>query len=264
MSTPKFGGLKIQKKAPQGQSTGISSSSTARQEQKRSIFGYDALEDDNDEEIDTSDVKPPEPDRRLKLPSRNKTTEYTPRNRVNTDIVVQSMRNAQVAETYGTEDTSIYAYDEIYDTMKAAEKSVRAELTGDGEKNKERQSKYIENLQESLKVRTQDRMMARDRLNKREREEEGDEFAGAQVFESAAYKKQKAEIERMKKEEEEREEKEKKDKRRGLSTIYHKVLSQSEGAHEVQVRAAAAAAAVQASRQSAPVKKAREEEDKKT
>ncbi|KAK9493538.1 coiled-coil domain-containing protein 55-domain containing protein [Lipomyces doorenjongii] len=261
MSTPKFGGLKIQKKTHQVQSTSISSN--ARQEQKRSIFGYDPLEDDDDEGIDSSDVKPPEPDRRLKLPSRNSTTEYA-RNRVNTDIVAQSMRNTQVAETYGTEDASIYAYDEIYDNMKAAEKSVRAELTGDGEKNKERQSKYIENLQESLKVRTQDRMMARDRLNKREREEEGDEFAGAQVFESAAYKKQKAEIERMKKEEEEKEEKEKKDKRRGLSTIYHKVLSQSEGAHEVQVRAAAAAAAVQASLKSAPVKETRKQEDKRT
>ncbi|KAK9317942.1 coiled-coil domain-containing protein 55-domain containing protein [Lipomyces starkeyi] len=261
MSTQKFGGLKIQKKTPQGKSTGISS--TARQEQKRSIFGYDPLEDDGDEEVDSGDVKPPEPDRRLKLPSRNKTAEYT-RNRVNTDIVAQSMRNAQVAETHGAEDASIYAYDEIYDTMKAAEKSVRAELTGDGEKNKERQSKYIENLQESLKVRTQDRMMARDRLNKREREEEGDEFAGTQVFESAAYKKQKAEIERMKKEEEETEEKEKKNKRSGLSTIYHKVLSQSEGAHEVQVRAAAAAAAVQAARKSAPVKEARKEDDRKT
>ncbi|KAK9377787.1 coiled-coil domain-containing protein 55-domain containing protein [Lipomyces chichibuensis] len=261
MSTPKFGGLKIQKKTPQGQSTGISS--TASQEQKRSIFGYDPLEDDDDEDVDSGDVKPLEPNRRLKLPSRNKTTEYT-RNRVNTDIVAQSMRNAQVAETYGAEDASIYAYDEIYDTMKAAEKSVRAELTGDGEKNRNRQSKYYDNLQESLKVRTQDRMMAKDRLNKREREEEGDEFAGTQVFESAAYKKQKAEIERMKKEEEEREEKEKKNKRRGLSTIYHKVLSQSEGAHEVQVRAAAAAAAVQAASKSAPVNAGRKEDDKKT
>ncbi|KAK9432718.1 hypothetical protein V1505DRAFT_221896 [Lipomyces doorenjongii] len=55
-----------------------------------------------------------------------------------------------------------------------------------------------------------------------------------------------------------------KDKRRGLSTIYRKVLSQSEGAHEVQVRAAAAAAAVQASRQSAPVQETRKEDDKGT
>ncbi|KAK9370147.1 coiled-coil domain-containing protein 55-domain containing protein [Lipomyces kononenkoae] len=258
MSTPKFGGLKILKKKSSGQPT--TTTGGKRSEEKRSIFGYDPLEDDDDE-VDSSDIKQPEPDRRLKLPSRNYVGENA-RNRINTDIVAQSMRNAQVAEKYETEDASIYAYDEVYDTMKAAEKSVRAELTGDGEQNRERQSKYMESLQESLKVRTQDRMMARDRLNKREREDEGDEFAEAPVFESAAYKKQKAEIEQMKKEEEAKEEKEKRDKRKGLSTIYHKVLSQSESAHEIQVKAAAAAAAVQAARHITPGNDAKSAGDK--
>ncbi|KAK9240135.1 coiled-coil domain-containing protein 55-domain containing protein [Lipomyces kononenkoae] len=259
MSTPKFGGLKILKKTSSGRPT--ATTETKQSEQKQSIFGYDPLEDVDDEDVDSGNIKPPEPVRRLKLPSRNQGGENA-RNRINTDIVAQSMRNAQVAETYEADDASIYAYDEVYDTMKAAERSVRAELTGDGEKNKERQSKYMESLQDSLKVRTQDRMMARDRLNKREREEEGDAFAEAPVFESAAYKKQKAEIEQMKKEEEAMEEMEKKDKRRGLSTIYHKVLSQTESAHEIQVRAAAAAAAVQAARQKNPGKDAKGADDK--
>ncbi|KAK9247620.1 coiled-coil domain-containing protein 55-domain containing protein [Lipomyces tetrasporus] len=259
MSTPTFGGLRIQKKTTERKST--ATSSTAKPEPKRSIFGYDPLEDDDEDNDDNNDFRPSEPDRRLKLPSRNQTSESV-RNRTNADIVAQSMRNAQEATTYGAEDASIYAYDDVYDTMKAAEKSARAELTGDGEENKERRSKYIESLQESLKVRTQDRLMARDRLNKREREEEGDDFAGTQVFESAAYKKQKAEIEELKKKEEERDEMEKKDKRKGLSTIYHKVLSQTESAHEVQIRAAAAAAAVRASRKGTPDRVTKDEDVK--
>ncbi|KAK9469666.1 coiled-coil domain-containing protein 55-domain containing protein [Lipomyces arxii] len=232
-NAPKFGGLKIQKKHDLSEKE-----RKPTQDRKRSIF-YDPLEDDD--ENATDQITSLAGEQRLKLPNRNTSTD-NPRNRINTDIVAQSIRNSYVSSTLEVEDPSIYAYDEVYDTMKSAEQKVRAELTGDGEKNQDRKSKYISTLQDSMKTRTQDRLMARDRLNKREREDEGDEFAGALVFESAAFKKQKAEIEALKKEEEKREEAEQRRKKGGLSSIYQKVLSQSENTHDAQVRAAAAAA----------------------
>ncbi|KAK7204295.1 coiled-coil domain-containing protein 55-domain containing protein [Myxozyma melibiosi] len=248
MSGKTFGGLKIQA----GKKNKLSSSKAAPTEQRRSIFGDDdLLENASDEDLDDEKQTTKDSARKFQPPSRGSSN--SSRAAVNTELIAHAMHNQQLTKSVEEEvDPSIYAYDDVYDTMKSAERSARAQLVGDGESQKKdgRKSKYIDTLQESLKMRTQDRLLARDKLNKREREEEGDEFAAAPVFESAAFKRQKAELEKTRAEEEEKERKEKERKSRGggagLVGVYQKILKQSEGSHEAQVRAAAAAASAKA------------------
>ncbi|KAK9478581.1 coiled-coil domain-containing protein 55-domain containing protein [Lipomyces japonicus] len=249
----KFGGLKIQKKPEKGLSNANAG---------KSIFGDDPLEhDDDDDEQEDNKLKRAEEfkdQKKLRAPNRTLVTNLDrsslqARLAVNADLVAQSIRNSEITANYETQDTSLYAYDEVYDTMKAAERTVRAEL----QKDADGKSKYQKSLQESLKRRNEDRMIARDVLNKRDREDEGDEFADKEVFVTSAYKKQKAEVEQLKAKQKAKEEEEKKKdkKRQGLSTIYHKVLSQAEDTHQAAVRAAAIAAADAASISLKPAKK---------
>ncbi|KAK9382330.1 coiled-coil domain-containing protein 55-domain containing protein [Kockiozyma suomiensis] len=240
----KFGGLKIQAKKKSGLKTSSASASSSAKSSKRSIFDDDdedglehaSSEDDNYNDAATTET------RQFTSRSSLQTTNNA-RSAISAEIAAHSTHNSQIAASNEQElDPSIYAYDDVYDTMKSAERSARERLVEGNEK--ERKSKYISTLQDSLKMRTQDRLLARDKLNKREREEEGDEFSAAPVFESAAFKRQKAELEKVRMEEEELEEKERRRKKGGLVGVYQKILKESEGSHEAQVRAAAAAASL--------------------
>ncbi|KAK9454705.1 coiled-coil domain-containing protein 55-domain containing protein [Dipodascopsis uninucleata] len=242
----KFGGLKLQKKPE---------SSRTSKPAAKSVFGDDPLEDEYEDENEIDEVKSEDEDIlktakkwKLKLPDRVATRmkdeddlaeKLNARQRVNTELVAQSIRNSELSATQELQDPSVYAYDEVYDTMKSAERDARTKFTKNEDKTK---SKYIESLHKSTEARQRDRLLARDTLNKRERESEGDEFADKEVFVTSAYKKQKAEVEKLKAEEEAKEEAEKKSKRKGLTSIYHKVLSQAENTHDAAVRAAAASA----------------------
>ncbi|KAK9458767.1 coiled-coil domain-containing protein 55-domain containing protein [Lipomyces oligophaga] len=218
--TSKFGGLKIQKK-------------TAKR-QTKSIF-TDDLEQSDNEDSDSEQVGTLLKRPLRKLPISENTDDYN--NDVNSVIRAQNRRNQQQAAALQAQDPSVYAYDDVYDDMKAADQAVRHERA----KDKKGESKYMNLLQSSVKKREQDRLLAHDSISKRTRDEEGDEFAGALVFESKAFKKQKAELELAQKEEERKEEQEReKDAKTGggaLRGLYNQMLQQSEQRHAAQTRA---------------------------
>lgn len=60
----------------------------------------------------------------------------------------------------------------------------------------------MDNLLESKKQREKDRLRAQDVKIRREREQEGDEFADKEVFVTSAYKAQQEELDKLAKEEE--------------------------------------------------------------
>ncbi|KAJ1963698.1 hypothetical protein H4R35_007219 [Dimargaris xerosporica] len=81
------------------------------------------------------------------------------------------------------DDPSIYAYDEVYDSMKAAEKRARAALDPHG---KSRQPRYINNLLKVAEARRNEQTLIKERKIQREREAEGDQFADKETFVTSA------------------------------------------------------------------------------
>ncbi|KPV77658.1 uncharacterized protein RHOBADRAFT_33822 [Rhodotorula graminis WP1] len=134
-------------------------------------------------------------------------------------------------------DSSVFEYDEVYDNMKAAEKSAQALRKDEGA---DRKPKYVSKLMETAELRKQDRLRAEDKMIQREREREGDEFADKEAFVTEAYKLQQAELRVAEEEEKKREEAEKK-KRGGMTTFFKSYLDTTEAAHAAAVAAAASA-----------------------
>ena len=99
-------------------------------------------------------------------------------------------------------DPSIFAYDEVYDSMKAGARS--AEEVRKNSKEAEK-PKYVSSLLKAAEVRKNDRIRAEDKLIEREREKEGDEFRDKDAFVTDAYKQQQEELRRAEEEERKRE-----------------------------------------------------------
>lgn len=134
----------------------------------------------------------------------------------------------------------VYAYDEVYDSMKSYER-VRHEET---QRDKvERRPKYMENLIRSAQVRKRDLLRARERMLQLEREREGEQFADKETFVTSAYKKQQEELARMEEEEARYEAELRAKGSGGASTFYRNLLNQEEDRHRKVVDAAAAAPA---------------------
>ena len=102
------------------------------------------------------------------------------------------------------EDPSIFAYDEVYDSMKAgaaaADAARKAAKESEGDK-----PKYVNQLLAAAELRKKDRIRAEDKLIEREREKEGDEFKDKDAFVTSAYKEQQAELRRAEEEEKRKE-----------------------------------------------------------
>ncbi|KAK0646558.1 coiled-coil domain-containing protein 55-domain containing protein [Cercophora newfieldiana] len=134
-------------------------------------------------------------------------------------------------------DPSIYDYDGVYDSLKAAmhAKKKAEEEEGPAEKK----PRYFDALQRAADVRERDRQIAEEKRLKRERDAEGDEFADKEKFVTEAYKRQQEENRRLEEAEKLREEAEaKKNKNRGLADFYKQMLDKSEEEHAAMVKAA--------------------------
>lgn len=128
-------------------------------------------------------------------------------------------------------DPSIYDYDAVYDSLKP-EKKISAE-------DAERKSKYMRNVMASAAVRKRDALIAEEKKIAREREAEGDEFAGKEKFVTEAYKKQQEENRRLEEEERQREEEEaKKNKTGGMTAFYKQLLERGDETHSEIMKAA--------------------------
>lgn len=139
-----------------------------------------------------------------------------------------SRRNAEAATEV---DASVYEYDSVYDSLKP-KKQVAKE-------DQEKQPKYMKNILQAADIRKRDALIAEEKKIAREREAEGEEFAGKEKFVTEAYRKQQEENKRIEEEERRREEEEtKKNKGGGMSAFYRKLLDKDEERHSDAVRAA--------------------------
>lgn len=164
-----------------------------------SVFGP---EDDNDEDH-----------------RNNKGKHNLSRGRVNQQLIQYGKNSLkQAAEMAEELDSSVFAYDEVYDVMKEAERKGSAKASHHDNKQvcllirymeskyaNQIQARYIENLLESKRRREVDRQRAKDVQLRRERAAEGDEFAGKESFVTGAYKQQQEELERQLREDESKE-----------------------------------------------------------
>lgn len=125
---------------------------------------------------------------------------------VNTALVRTSTSAAQNYKTRVEyqkaleEDATVFEYDQIYDDVKSNKEPPSATIsessdgTGlvqskSGAKSAVRKSRYVEKLMAGTESRTLDRNRRNERILKREREDEGDEFADKEVFVTNSYKK---------------------------------------------------------------------------
>lgn len=135
---------------------------------------------------------------------------------------------AAAAET----DPSIYDYDSVYDSLKAASRLKAEAAKEDG------RPRYFDALQKAAEQRERDRQIAEEKRLKRERDAEGDEFADKEKFVTEAYKRQQAENRRLEEEEKKKEEQERRrGKDRGMADFYKKMLEVGEEEHRRVVKA---------------------------
>ncbi|KAK5636646.1 hypothetical protein RRF57_012358 [Xylaria bambusicola] len=141
---------------------------------------------------------------------------------------LESRRHREAAEEL---DPSVYDYDAVYDSLKPEEKVTQEDI--------ERKPKYMKNLIASAAVRKRDALIAEEKKIAREREEEGEEYAGMEKFVTEAYKKQQEENRRIEQEEREREEREaQKNQGGGMTAFYKDLLEKGDRRHAEVVKAA--------------------------
>ncbi|KAK0389267.1 hypothetical protein NLU13_2842 [Sarocladium strictum] len=142
-----------------------------------------------------------------------------------------SLASKKNAEAAAELDASVYEYDGVYDSLKP-KKHVAQE-------DKERKPKYMRNLMQAAEVRKRDALIAEEKKIAREREAEGEEYAGTEKFVTEAYKKQQEENKRIEEEEKRREEEEaKKNKTGGMQAFYRTMLNKDEERHAEVMKAA--------------------------
>ncbi|KAI1127790.1 coiled-coil domain-containing protein 55-domain containing protein [Nemania abortiva] len=141
---------------------------------------------------------------------------------------LESRRHREAAEEL---DPSIYDYDAVYDSLKPEKKATQEDI--------ERKPKYMKNLIASAAVRKRDALIAEEKKIAREREEEGDEYAGTEKFVTEAYKKQQEENRRIEEEERKREEEElRKNQGGGMTAFYKDLLDKGDRRHAEVLKAA--------------------------
>ncbi|KAK0967680.1 hypothetical protein LTS01_017109 [Friedmanniomyces endolithicus] len=110
-----------------------------------------------------------------------------------TDLSSTSASKARL-KTAQEVDPSIFDYDSFHaakSTVTSAKKAAARQEALD------RKPKYINNLLEAAARRKQDQLVAKEKLLQKEREAEGDEFAGKEKFVTGAYKEQQVEARRV-------------------------------------------------------------------
>lgn len=104
----------------------------------------------------------------------------------------------------------VFDYDAVYDDLKAVERQKQQIAEQDRLERKvfaiemtnaDLKPQYMDKLLASAEVRKRDYLLAQEKKYKKEREEEGDEFAGKEKFVTNAYKRQQEEIRKAEEEE---------------------------------------------------------------
>lgn len=135
-------------------------------------------------------------------------------------------------------DASIFDYDAFHDAKASV---VEAKKEAAKQDAIDRKPKYINNLLDAAARRKQDQQIAKEKLLRRERENEGDEFADKEKFVTDAYKQQQEETRRLEEEEKNRLEEEEARKRKmggGMQGFHRNLLDQTERLRQQEVEAA--------------------------
>lgn len=249
MSKPLAFGLNFSKKP--------SASKPAPPKRKPMFGGDDDSDDDNDggstnkppeaeamTSLDRFGASSSEPKTATKTSSRSKSTTAIPSQPPKLKPKAQAASSSfgdlssalaarKNAEAAAALDASVYEYDAVYDSLKP-KKPTASEAA-----DKERKPKYMTSLLQAAEVRKRDALIAEEKKIAREREAEGDEFAGKEKFVTEAYRKQQEENRRLEEEEKRREEEEaRRNRGGGMSAFYKKLLDKDEQRHADAVKAA--------------------------
>lgn len=136
-------------------------------------------------------------------------------------------------------DSNAFDYDSVYDSMKSSQRVVQQSKQ---EERSRREAKYVSGMLESQKERNKLLLRAQAKKVQREREAEGDEFAGGEEFVTDAYREQQEELRRVDEEEQQEEERQRQNKK-GLSGFYSSIIKDNEAQHQRAMEAAAEATA---------------------
>ncbi|EJD53000.1 hypothetical protein AURDEDRAFT_142078 [Auricularia subglabra TFB-10046 SS5] len=135
-------------------------------------------------------------------------------------------------------DNTVFQYDEVYDAMKDSEARAKARKE---DEEKERKPKYISGLLATAETRRLDRLRADEKLYQREREQEGEEFAGKPSYVTDGYLAQVQETRAAEEAEKAREGmsalKSKGPTSSGMAHFYKTLLDQNEAVHSAAVAA---------------------------
>lgn len=151
-----------------------------------------------------------------------------------------SRRHAEAAVAL---DPSVFDYDGVYDSLKAAGKARRREQDEPDAATGERKARYMDKFAAAAAVRKRDGLIAEEKRLAREREAEGDEYAGTESFVTEGYKRQQEENRRIEEEERRREEAEAEAASKapggkpGMGAFYKKMLEREEHDHAQTMRA---------------------------
>ncbi|KAK5144677.1 hypothetical protein LTR32_003437 [Rachicladosporium monterosium] len=186
----------------------------------------DEEDDDDDEQDAPTSHAPPKKAPQGKPPPRLREPDAAA---PETDLSSTSASQARL-KTAQEVDPSIFDYDSFHaakSTVNSAKKAAARQEALD------RKPKYINNLLEAAARRKQDQLVAKEKLLQKEREAEGDEFAGKEKFQ--------VEARRLEEEEKRRGEEEERKKRLGgggMQGFYRGMIDEQERVHREAVEAA--------------------------
>jgi coiled-coil domain-containing protein 55 len=124
-----------------------------------------------------------------------------PKTLVHQAVAPSRVQKAKTSEALSV-DASAFEYDSLYDSMKEAERAVKARKE---DADTGRAPKYMAQAIASAATRKLDRLRAEEKMLERERLAEGDEYEGKEKFVTQAYKDQMEEVRKAEEEEKERE-----------------------------------------------------------
>ncbi|KAJ2802192.1 hypothetical protein H4R20_003378 [Coemansia guatemalensis] len=115
----------------------------------------------------------------------------------------QTRESAKLASELETSDPTIFAYDELYDSISSNNQNRRNPRSA--QKSSDSRPRYMEKLMETAKQRKVHAEVAREKMLAKVREREGDEFADKESFVTAGYKEQKEQRQKLVEEEDAKE-----------------------------------------------------------
>ncbi|KAJ2615855.1 hypothetical protein H4S08_001049 [Coemansia sp. RSA 1365] len=115
----------------------------------------------------------------------------------------QTRESAKLASELETSDPTVFAYDELYDSISSNSQHHRDSRRS--QKSADSRPRYMEKLIETAKQRKVHAEVTREKMLAKTREREGDEFADKESFVTAAYKEQKEQRQKLVEEEDAKE-----------------------------------------------------------